>query len=164
MVFAGDGLSMNNENAGLAEAVTRWFRSRQAAQAAGHIDVQGIDHINISVRDLERSLRFYRDLFGFEIVKDGRERKNRPYIILSNGGRAFLALHENAATREPEQPFINHWGFATGDLDEVRRKLRDAGVGVEGDRMHEWEHSRSLYIRDPDGHEIELAEVFGGGN
>lgn len=132
------------------------------------ITVGAIDHVNISVTDLERAMDFYERVFGFRLVEDGRSRVDAPYVIMSAGGRAFLALHENARTTKPSRPFINHWGFVVGDLDRVRGKLDKLGVPTqdadsESGGVRHWAHSRSVYVYDPDGHEIELAEVFGGG-
>lgn len=132
------------------------------------ITVGAIDHVNISVVDIERAMDFYGQVFGFRLVEDGRSRRDAPYVILSAAGRAFLALHENARTQKPARPFVNHWGFVVGDLDRVREKLEEHDVpvqdgGSESGGIRHWAHSRSIYVYDPDGHEIELAEVFGGG-
>jgi catechol 2,3-dioxygenase-like lactoylglutathione lyase family enzyme len=131
------------------------------------ITVNAIDHINMSVRDLARAIVFYRDVFGFEIREDRRDHPEMPHVIMGAGARAYLAIYADAQARAPEQAFINHWGFVVGELEPVRERLRDLGVDVHyaerNDGIIQWPHSRSLYVSDPDGHEIELVEVFGGG-
>lgn len=149
---------------GTAEQTDVW-RSQKADPA---IRVAGIDHVNISVSDLKRAMAFYESVFGFRLVEDGRGRTAAPFVIMTAGGRAFLALHESGRVAAPSRPFINHWGFVVGDIDLVRRKLADHQVKIQdGDSesggVRHWPHSRSIYIYDPDGHEIELVEVFGGG-
>ena len=132
------------------------------------INIQGIDHINLSVTNLERSIAFYRDLFGFDIREDHREDGQYTYVIMGAGQAAFLAIYEEADVAPPERPFISHWGFVVGPLEPVRERLQAAGVGwlypERNGGILQWDRSRSMYIEDPDGHEIELVEVFGGGN
>lgn len=194
MIYVRDGLSFSNENSTLGDALFRYLAERKrakreeaegtktqdtkpatstnattpAAASDRAIRVSGIDHVNMSVADLSRAMAFYESVFDFRLVEDGRARIDAPYVIMTAGGRAYLALHENEKTGKPSRPFINHWGFVVGDLDRVLEKLGDHEVPVQdGDSkssgIRQWAHSRSIYIYDPDGHEIELAEVFGGG-
>lgn len=149
---------------GTAQRTGIW-RSKELDPA---VRVSGIDHVNISVSDLERAMTFYESVFGFRLVEDGRSRTEAPFVIMAAGGRAFLALHESTRVAAPSRPFINHWGFVVGDIDLVRQKLADHRVKIQdGDSesggVRHWPRSRSVYVYDPDGHEIELAEVFGGG-
>lgn len=142
--------------------------SSRAPVANPAIRVDAIDHVNLSVADLERAMRFYQEVFGFRVAEDGRSRTEAPYVIMSAGGRAFLALHEHPDAGRPSRPFVNHWGFVVGDLDAVRRRLDAHDIAIQGadtesGGIRQWAHSRSIYVYDPDGHEIELAEVFGGG-
>ena len=63
---------------------------------------------------------------------------------------------------------INHWGFVVDDFDALCRKLDAPGVDVlyrteGGDGIFVYPRSRSLYVADPDGNEIELTSRFGGG-
>jgi catechol 2,3-dioxygenase-like lactoylglutathione lyase family enzyme len=131
------------------------------------IEVSGIDHINLSVRDLPRSIAFYTETFGLELKEDGRSR-DRPFVIVGRPGVAYLALHESEDAGAARHPAINHWGFVVGNLDTVLDRLEAEGVKVQftGDYPRgviEYPRSRSVYVEDPDGHQIELAEVFGGG-
>lgn len=131
------------------------------------IQVSGIDHINLSVQDLPRSLRFYTETFGLEMKEDGRSRE-RPFAIVGRPGVAYLALHENPEAGPAAPPAINHWGFVVGDLDPVLDRLEAEGVTIRFTDAYprgviEYPRSRSVYVEDPDGHEIELTEVFGGG-
>lgn len=186
MIYVRDGLSFSNENSTLGHALARFIakrkrngrrkpagttpdrRIRQSSEPHAAIRVAGIDHVNLSVANLERAMDFYESVFGFRLVEDGRGRTDAPFVIMTAGGRAFLALHESTRVKAPSRPFINHWGFVVGDINLVRHTLEDHQVKIQdGDSesggVRHWPHSRSIYVYDPDGHEIELAEVFGGG-
>ena len=127
--------------------------------------IQAIDHVNLAVGDLARSIEFYRTVLGFEVRESGR-RDGCPWAILGAGGRAYVALYEEAGTAPPTRPWFYHWGLVVDDFDAVLPALEAAGIkprDVAGDPVIEYPGSRSIYIEDPDGHEIELTSRFGGG-
>ncbi len=141
------------------------------------IPIQAIDHINLSVRDVTRSAAFYQSVFGLELREDRRDAA-RPYVIVGRPDVGYLALHQQAGPivederRVPggaiRRDRINHWGFVVEDFDALPGALEQAGVEVlyrdngAGGIVH-YPRSRSLYVADPDGNEIELTSSFGGG-
>ena len=130
------------------------------------INVNAIDHINLSVSDLDRSIHFYDQVFGLQIRED-RRLDERPYAIVGRAGTGFLALHESSGPAAVRGR-INHWGFVVDDFDGLGERLAALGVEVlyrrdGGDGVIEYPRSRSVYIADPDGNEIELTSRFGGG-
>lgn len=120
---------------------------------------QYLGHVVFYVKDLEQSLAFYRDLLGFKEV--GR---------IFNGGAAALTSgrthHELLLIQVGDAPppprgrrlGLYHIGVKVGDsLDELRaakHELEQAGVEIGG--MSDHTVSQSLYLRDPDGNEVEL--------
>ena len=130
------------------------------------ISVNAIDHLNLTVSDLDASIDFYRRLFGFDIAEDSRG-DSRPYVIMGRAGVGFVALHQQSDAGPAEGGRINHWGFVVDDFDAVPARLEALGVGaLYTDRwpggVVEYPRSRSLYVADPDGNEIELTSAFGG--
>lgn len=116
-----------------------------------------IDHINMEVKDLEQSVRFYKNLFGFEIKKEQPEEKSK---IIGNDN-IKLCLYEN-----PEmipEGAIAHFGFHVENFDEVIMICKSLGIPIKYDGPVQFEKSCSVYISDPNGYDIELSEVFGGG-
>lgn len=146
-----------DEHSGPMLALSRWLARRRSP-----VRVQAIDHLNLSVSHLERSIDFYGSVFGFEVREDHR-RDEQPWAILGTQGRAYLALYENRQMQRADNRSIHHWGFVVGRLEPVIERIARFGVPVEGARIYRWRRSRSAYVRDPDGHEIELVERFGGG-
>jgi catechol 2,3-dioxygenase-like lactoylglutathione lyase family enzyme len=120
--------------------------------------IDGVLETALYVDDLERSVRFYQSLFGFEAIAAGDRltalgiRPGQVLLIFKRGASGRLRLGATDSTGEL------HLAFAIrADLfDEWEAWLADHGVVVEERRT--WERGgRSVYFRDPDRHLIELA-------
>lgn len=116
-----------------------------------------IDHINMEVKDLEQSVAFYKNLFGFEIKKEQPEEKSK---IIGNDN-IKLCLYEN--TEMKPEGAIAHFGFHVKNFNDIIKTCDSLGVKIHYDGPVQFEKSRSIYISDPNGYDIELSEVFGGG-
>jgi catechol 2,3-dioxygenase len=120
--------------------------------------VKSLGHVVLRVRNLGLSLPFYRDALGLrEVAWYGRG-----MVFLSAGKNHHdLALQEvgpAAADPEPDGVGLYHVAFKVGDsLDDLRRfktHLEKQGVSILG--MSDHQVSQALYIKDPDGIEIEV--------
>ncbi|HZT83136.1 MAG TPA: VOC family protein [Gemmataceae bacterium] len=118
-----------------------------------------LGHVVFYVRSLDRSLAFYRDLLGFKEV--GRIWEGKAAALTSGRTHHELLLIEVGEAPGPPRGHrlgLYHVGIKVGDsLDELRaakRELEAAGVPIEG--MSDHRVSQSLYLRDPDGNEVEV--------
>lgn len=118
-----------------------------------------LGHVVFYVKDLERSLGFYRDLLGFKAM--GRIFNGTAAALTSGRTHHELLLIQVGDAPGPPQGHrrgLYHIGIKVGDsLDELRqakRELEQAGVPIDG--MSDHTVSQSLYLQDPDGNEVEL--------
>lgn len=118
-----------------------------------------LGHVVFYVKDLERSLTFYRDLLGFKEV--GRIFNGAAAALTSGRTHHELLLIQVGDAPGPSpgrRRGLYHIGIKVGDsLDELRaakRELETAGIAIDG--MSDHTVSQSLYLRDPDGNEVEL--------
>lgn len=116
-----------------------------------------IDHINMTVKNLDESVKFYCDLFGFTVLKEQPEEESK--IIGDENIKLCLYERDDAGDRLG----IAHFGFAVEDFAAAEALCKEKGVKILYDGPLEWEKSRSLYIEDPNGYHLELSEVMGGG-
>jgi len=120
-----------------------------------------IDHVNMKVKNLDESVEFYKNLFGFVIKQEENQNKiDAPSKIIGNDS-IKLCLYE-IPNMSPEGG-IAHFGFNVENFDEVISKCEELGVEILYDGVINWEKSKSIYIVDPSGYELELGEVSGGG-
>ena len=126
-----------------------------------NLEATSIDHVNMKVKDLEKSVEFYKNLFGFEIKQEENENKlDAPSKIIGND-TIKLCLYE-VPDMSPEGG-IAHFGFNVVNFNEIIEKCKKLGVEILYNGPIEWEQSKSVYIKDPSGYEIELGEISGGG-
>ncbi|MCA9846373.1 MAG: VOC family protein [Dehalococcoidia bacterium] len=126
------------------------------------MEVKELGHVVLYVRDLERSRRFYRDVLGFRELGAVGGLAAQAAAFSSGRTHHELLLIEVGPDAAPLPPGrrlgMYHLGLKIGDSDEELRtaieELRAAGVTMTGASDHTVTHS--LYILDPDEHEIEL--------
>ncbi len=123
------------------------------------LKVSGIDHINIEVKDLEESIQFYRRLFGFEIRK---EQPDENSVIIGND-KVKLCIYETEGFVRYQKAGFHHFGLHIENFDDIISKCNEMGIKIFYGGPLKWQRSTSIYIQDPNGYEIELSEVFGGG-
>jgi len=126
-----------------------------------NLKATSIDHVNMKVKDLEKSVEFYKNLFGFEIKQEENPNKiDAPSKIIGNDA-IKLCMYE-VPDMSPEGG-IAHFGFNITNFNEIIEKCKELGVQVLYGGIVDWDKSKSVYIVDPSGYEIELGEISGGG-
>lgn|SRR5262249_41302383 len=136
-------------------------KARAGLRPAAPVNARRMDHVNISVRDLDVSAGFYAGLLGLELKEQGDDGR---WCILGARDRFYVCLCEvGGGNFKPEGIHINHVGFVVDDIDETVRRLRGLGLWPESVKIIEWPRSRSAYVRDPNGILIEFTNRFGGG-
>jgi catechol 2,3-dioxygenase-like lactoylglutathione lyase family enzyme len=124
------------------------------------VRIDRIDHLVLTVRDVEATCAFYARVLGMEVVTFGEGRKalafGRQKLNLHAAGREF----EPKASR-PTPGAIDLCLIAAVPLDDAIAHLRACGVPiVEGPvaRTGATGAIRSVYFRDPDDNLIEVSE------
>ena len=131
--------------------------------------MRGVDHLDLVVTDLERSLEFYNGLLeplGFtrnsEIVGERGERV--VYIGGTGGASVSLRQAQSDAHATPYDRYavgIHHIAFAASSralVDERAAWLRDQGADIEsGPREYDYTPGYyALFLHDPDGLKLEI--------
>jgi len=148
--------------------------------------MNGVSHVAIGVRDMDRSLRFYRDLLGLEVRFDGTQpiggmpslyanpekgKRRAAHLHYGKGATAgFLVLSERPGGTPGEaikldQVGISHFSWWVDDIRATHQKLEDAGVKIlvapaETDSGGYGEAPGKKYLtclfEDPDGIIVQL--------
>ena len=122
------------------------------------MQIKALGHVVLKVRNLERSVAFYRDILGMKEVMRYREVMAFFSFGSNHHDLGLLQLGDQAELPPPHNLGLYHVAFKVGDsLDELREcktHLEKHGVQLIG--MSDHGVSQSLYLTDPDGNEIEL--------
>ncbi|MGW4056108.1 VOC family protein [Streptomyces sp. NPDC004779] len=124
-------------------------------------------HIGINVTDLDRSLRFYGEVLGFEVIGSG-DADGRRYAFLGQDGRLAVTLWQQAeGGYEPTRAGLHHLAFEAASIEQVRAAeavLRARGVtfAYDGVVAHgEGTPSGGIFFHDPDGTRLEISAPEG---
>jgi catechol 2,3-dioxygenase len=122
-----------------------------------------LDHVNIYVRNPERSLRWYTEVFGMHVQDifhhPGSERMRAAFLACDPDHAHDIALFDagdDAPLQEKGQVGLNHVAWRMESLDDLRqmyRHLTAKGVPV---RAADHAVSMGVYFSDPDGNGLEV--------
>jgi catechol 2,3-dioxygenase-like lactoylglutathione lyase family enzyme len=121
------------------------------------------DYVVLVVADLDRAVRFYTEVLGLPLGH-----RSGPYAQLATGVTR-VALYERQAmastlgldtlrSPEPDAPAFE-LGFKVDDVDAAYAELVEAGAHPTTPPTDRPWGQRTAYVRDPDGHLIELAAI-----
>jgi lactoylglutathione lyase len=122
------------------------------------LKLRNIDHINMNVKDLKKTIGFYQALFGFKVFEEGQY-DGEPYVIIGRESQAFLCLYEKVEL-EIKGNTIFHIGYHIENFDETGEVLSKLNIPIE--MSFDYGPSKSHYIKDPSGYTLEITEKFGG--
>jgi catechol 2,3-dioxygenase-like lactoylglutathione lyase family enzyme len=118
--------------------------------------ILGVRHVVLGVRDPQRSITFYTEVLGMELVNFSEERQ---MAFFSFGERD----HDLAVIKVPEdQPVgssgLSHTAFEIeGGLEQLRELYaRLKARGAEPEMTVDFVSTKSLFLLDPDGNRLEL--------
>jgi catechol 2,3-dioxygenase len=122
------------------------------------MQVQGLGHVVLKVRSLERSVPFYRDVLGLKKVGQ-LDDSMAFFAVVDNHHDIALLETKDAAPAAPEDaPGLHHVAFKVGTTMEELQEAKDwlVSQGVEAHRTRDHVATKSIYFDDPDGNRIEV--------
>ncbi len=119
-------------------------------------ELEQLDHVAITISDLDRSKEWYMEMLGMEHrfpgLWDG-------VPVMLGLGSTLLALFPARGQDQPDaaQPAVRvaHFAFRANraNFEAARRDLAAKGINVS---FQDHEISHSIYFSDPDGHRLEI--------
>lgn len=119
-------------------------------------------HVMIRVKDIDKSLKFYQELFDMNLVNEMELEDSKLYFLSDEDGQTQIELTYNFDT--PENGYNNgnafgHFAFSTKNMDEFGKKMKESGINftIEPFVLKDYD-IKIAFLKDPDGNEIELIE------
>lgn len=126
------------------------------------MQIKNIDHLVLTVADINKTIDFYTNILGFEVVTFGNNRKALTFgnqkINLHQKGKEFEPKAEHPTTGSADLCFISET-----DVDDVLEELKHKNIEIiEGvvERTGAIGKIKSVYFRDPDLNLIEISNYF----
>ena len=119
--------------------------------------IEALDHVALSVRDVERSAQWYADVLGFKRLHEGMW--NGTPIFVGNGAAAIalFPVREKGGSTSHDRASVRtlHFAFRADRENFLRAQdeLKKRAIAFD---FQNHEISHSIYFRDPDGHQIEI--------
>ncbi len=120
-----------------------------------------IEHVSIQCRDLEASVDYFQRMFDAEVILRRRLDESRRITFLRIGD-SMLELMEVGPASEPVEPMkhygVHHIGIKTADFESSYRDLQAKGAAFLGEPFEPTPGIRLVFLREPNGAVIELAQ------
>jgi len=125
------------------------------------VPLRSLDYTVLIVEELDRSVRFYTEVLGIPL-----KHRAPDYAQLATENTRLALYTREAMSRTLDQPLARpdpdapgfEIGFLVPDVERAFEALTSAGaIGVQEPTTRPW-GQRTAYLRDPDGHLIELAQ------
>lgn len=121
------------------------------------MQLDGIDHVALTVNDVERSVQWYIDILGLERQHEGMWNGIPVFIGKGNTAIALFSMR-NGHSKSPARSSgirMLHLAFRANreNFLGAQRELKQRGISFE---FQDHQISNSIYFRDPDGHQLEI--------
>ena len=110
------------------------------------VRIKTVNHVGIPIADRKKSLPFYRDVIGLEIIpamEDG------PALI-------WTETQDHTMVHLIEGAPIPHFAFEVEDFDAALQAVRSAGIEIIKGPLERIDGQRAFYCFDPDGNRLEF--------
>jgi catechol 2,3-dioxygenase-like lactoylglutathione lyase family enzyme len=115
-----------------------------------------IDHINRYVSNVDKFIEFYKNALGLKLIGKGLKQNGKKYAIMQGVGfELFISEKDNFQAGNES---LRHIGYYVDNIDRLLHRLKLKGYADKEQQVLEKQYSRQIYIKDPDGMEIDLIQ------
>ena len=126
------------------------------------INLKGLDHFALNVKDMNRAEEFYTQTLGFEVIHRTKTQAGLKHIEVDAGNVAIALFEspdldlEKAHKTMTEDGYLHFaFGASYDQFDATLQSLKQKGVIMDG-KPRDWGNSVSVYFCDPGGHQLEI--------
>lgn len=137
---------------------------RGSGTTKGEIDrvISKMEHVAIIVKDMDRSIQFYSEIFGFKVrLRGSNPNREMAFIYLeSQPDMEIELIRDNKFLGEySENGIVNHLAFTVTNIDEEIRYLKEKEIEFSSDEVKPTlEGGRMILFRGPDEELLQLVE------
>jgi catechol 2,3-dioxygenase-like lactoylglutathione lyase family enzyme len=119
------------------------------------MELEGIDHVALSVRDVQRAAQWYIDVLGFERRYADVWGEVPTFIGKGKTAIALFPVRSGSTSSFSDEIRMLHLAFRADrkNFEAAQEELKGRGIRFD---FQDHEISRSIYFSDPDGHKLEI--------
>jgi lactoylglutathione lyase len=123
-------------------------------------------HTRYRVNDLERTVKFYREILGLEEIKRHKSPRGSELVFLKAPGspEEIEICHFLGSASVQVQPDLTHLAFEVDSLDDFAKHLTEHGLKYSDGPTTSSAGTTFAFIDAPEGYEIELIQKGKGGH
>ena len=123
--------------------------------------VVGLDHLVVNTRDVERSVSFYKDVLGMEILRLEEFREGKVGFVSARVSQEIIIDIRPTKSEDAVTPNMDHFCLVLGptDMNKLYEELKSKGIPMDGEVHPAWGaqgYGQLFKILDPEGIKIEL--------
>jgi len=123
--------------------------------------IQGLDHIGVAVRDLDRAIETYKKILGLDVSHREILPERNIEIAFFEFGGVRLEILSPTSERSPVHGFIekrgeglHHLAFRTDDVEKAERALKEMSIGLAQGPADGAHGTRVLFLHPRDSHGV----------
>ena len=124
-------------------------------------NINFLDHVAIYVKDMEHSIKWYSEVLG---LKKYQPKKWGDFPVFMLSGKSGVAIFPANLQHKKIDPKsrnvrIEHFAFnvSNTDFEKAQSHFNDLNILFDFQDHH---YFHSIYLRDPDGHKVELTTIM----
>ena len=127
------------------------------------MNVQHLDHLNMTVADFDQTVEWYGRVFGFHPVEEDVDEEGVRWGVI-RAGAAMLCIYEHPELRHEDRfamagqgyHTVSHFGLRMSDRRAWEETVAREQVPLSYGGPVRWPRSTAWYVKDPTGYEIEV--------
>ena len=125
--------------------------------------MEGLAHIGLFIKDLERSVKFYTEILDFEVIE--RTQVEDSKVAFVKNGNLIIEVVQPGVCPERCDGWFDHIAFKVEGIEEIRDRLLAKGIEFEEKEIYDAPQvfpngARWILFRGPDNEHLELNEVL----
>jgi catechol 2,3-dioxygenase-like lactoylglutathione lyase family enzyme len=122
------------------------------------IKIKGLNHYAIAVLDLEKSIAFYHDILGLDILTRPDFDFEGAWLDCGNGISLHLIVDKNVAMQNSGSRKL-HFAFSVVDIQQTKELIIKLGIQILKDIKPRPDGMLQMFVADPDGYMIEFTNA-----
>ncbi len=127
------------------------------------VEVKGVAHVGLYIKDIERSKKFYKEILGFENICEFISLEENK-IAFMKSGNLIIELIQHKVWMDRKDGLFDHIAMEVEDIEDTSAKLKELGIVFEADIYYDDlvfdKGVKYQAFRGPDGEHLEIYQTL----